>query len=97
MHGSDDIGISLHIKTGADYKYWYSTVQTSFTDPFYSNAGFSRFEVPVDIIETYFNTECLENMKVYSRDNEYLGDGKFIRYEVAFDTHNTRTNFLFIN
>jgi len=79
---TDEYAFPLKWKKGADIKLWYVSIAYDLKEVIYAvDYEYRRIVIPDSLIPQFFDVNDLKNVKLYDRENEYIGTGEFHRYE----------------
>lgn len=82
LEETDEYALELVFKKDADIKFWYDSIAYELTDVIYTVAPeYTRTSIPDSLIDEYFNLRNFKNVKLYDRENKFLGNGELQRYE----------------
>ncbi len=82
LEDSGEYALTLAFLPGVNSSNWYDSLEFHFTQPKYSvDSEYSRYDAPAALIERYFHTDRLHDMKLYSDNNDFVDQGIFQGFE----------------
>ena len=82
LEESGEYALKLSFLPDANTRDWYDSLEFHFTQPkIEQGSEYQRYDAPLALIERYFHIDRLHEMKIYSDENRFLGEGIFQGFE----------------
>lgn len=82
LEESDEYALTLHFKEETDVKFWYDSIEQKLDELLFTDSiEFWRYRIPDSLVQQYFMTDRLKQVKLYDENNAFCGVARFSGFE----------------